>query len=341
MQSLATAPFAVAYAEPDGGAVPDLAAARAPHEQVNAPAALALEPGDERVTVACVDTGVSLGHAELRRKLLAGYDTVDLGLGAVGGSMQLVGDSRGHDFSPLDDVGHGSAVAAIMGAQGQHLAPGVAGRSLILPIRVLAAAKAPGRADPVGVGALPDIDAGLKVAIDLGAVVANLSFGTPADSLPEGAPAPHSQVAAYAVRNGCVLVAAAGNSGREEKLYPAALAEVIAVASVGPGGRRSSFSTWGDHVAISAPGESIMSAGRHGYKAASGTSFAAPFVAAAAALVVARERRRGRRPTPAGVRATLVASARSLGPDPSPGTGSGLLDVAAAIRRVDAKGETS
>ncbi len=42
-----------------------------------------MEPGDERVTVAVVDTGVALGHAEFQRKLLSGYDAVELGLGRM------------------------------------------------------------------------------------------------------------------------------------------------------------------------------------------------------------------------------------------------------------------
>lgn len=308
-----------------------------PHRMVRAPEALAIEPGDERVTVACVDTGAAIGHAELQRKLLAGYDTVDLGVGAVGQGMRLVGDSRGRDFTPLDDVGHGSMVAGIIGAQGWHLPKG--GKSLILPIRVLAAARPANRRAPVGIGALPDIDAGLKVAVDLGASVANLSFGTSAESLPEGAPSPHGPVVEYATKYGCVLVAAAGNSGREERLYPAALPDVIAVASVDSQGRRSSFSTSGTHVAIAAPGEKIVSVDRHGYKAASGTSFAAPFVSAAAALVVARARRAGQRPSPAQVRDALLFSARPLGSGPNSETGRGLLDMDAAVERIGATGE--
>jgi subtilisin family serine protease len=344
VQMFATAPFSVGLADAPAteaaaaGAPPPLEQSIEPHRMVRSPEALAIEPGDERVTVACVDTGVSIGHAELQRKLLAGYDTVDLGLGAVGRRMRLVGDSRGRDFSPLDDVGHGSAVSGIMGAQGWHLPKGVAGLALIVPVRVLAAARAPDRRTAVGIGALPDIDAGLKVAVDLGASVANLSFGTSADALPEGSPVPHAQVVKYALRYDCVLVAASGNSGREERLYPAALPEVIAVASVDREGRRSSFSTSGAHVAIAAPGERIVSIDRRGYRAASGTSFAAPFVSAAAALVIAHARRLGHRPRAAEVRDALLSSARALDGGANPETGHGLLDVAAALGRIEATG---
>ena len=335
VQSLATAPFS---AVAEATTAEDAEHARMPWDLIHAHEALELEPGDERITVACVDTGVSIGHAELQRKLLAGYDTVDLGLGPIGHHLRLVGDSRGRDFSPLDDVGHGSHVAALIGAQGWHMPKGVAGRALILPVRVLAAARARPGASPVGVGALPDIDAGMKVAVDLGAHVINMSFGTPAESLPEGTPMPHREVVDYATRYGCVLVAAAGNSGRRERFYPAALPEVIAVASVDGQGHRSTFSTWGDHIGLSAPGEKVFSIGRRGYRAASGTSFASPFVAAAAALVLSRARRHGRQLQPQQVRDVLLETVRRLGDGPSSDTGHGLLDVAAAIRRLDARG---
>ena len=334
VQSLATAPFeAVAEAE----AAPTQDAIRAPYELIHAPEALAMEPGDERVTVACVDSGVALGHAELQRRLLAGYDTVDLGLGAVGGGMRLVGDSRGHDFAPLDDVGHGTAVASIMAAQGWRMPRGVAGLSLVLPMRVLAAARGPRARQPVGVGTHPDINVGMKVCVDLGAQVINMSFGTRADDVGQGVPRPHTDAIAYATRYGCVLVAAAGNSGEQERFFPAALPEVIAVGSVDLSGRRSAFSTYGDHVDIAAPGERIYGAHRKGYRAVSGTSFAAPFVAAAAALVIARARRRDRKLAPGEVKRALVSAARALGPAPNPETGHGLLDVAGAIRSLDAQ----
>ena len=53
------------------------------------------------------------------------------------------------------------------------------------------------------------------MAVDLGADVINMSFGTPTTALDADAPRPHRAVIEYAARNGCVLVAAAGNSGAE------------------------------------------------------------------------------------------------------------------------------
>jgi subtilisin family serine protease len=308
----------------------------AAHDRVRAREALALEQGDERVTTAVVDTGVTLGHPELQRKCLAGYDTVDLGIGGVSEGLTLAGDSRGYDFNPRDEVGHGSHVAGIIGAQGWRLARGLGGCSLMLPVRVLAAAVPTGSKRAIGVGAIADINAGMKVAVDLGADVINMSFGTPENTIDPDAPLPHRRTVAYATHYGCILVAAAGNSGQRERFFPAAHAEVIAVGSASiDTGRRSPFSTWGAHIALCAPGERIPGVGRRGYQSNSGTSFAAPFVSGAAALLVARARRRGHTLRGADVRRLLVSSATRLPGGPNEETGAGMLDVLGALQRLD------
>lgn len=311
-----------------------------PRLRVGADRALALEPGDPRVTVAVVDTGVSLRHPELAGRLLAGgFDTVDLGDGPLNEELELVGDSRERDATPDDETGHGSHVAGVIGARGLCIPPGLAGAASVLPMRVLAAARAmgDGGGQLLGVGALGDIDAGLKLAVDRGADVINMSFGTPADSVDPHAGRPHEEVVAYAAARGCVLVAAAGNSGSRADFYPAALPDVIAVGSMGADGRRSRFSTYGPHLALCAPGESVISTGVHLYRRSSGTSHAAPFVTGAAALLVARALRRGRRLSVEGVRRLLTESARQAngrrGFDVE--TGHGLLDAAGALRLLD------
>lgn len=307
--------------------------AQLPHDVIHASEALALEPGDERVTVAVVDTGLALGHPEFQRKLLAGYDTVDLGIGSLGSGVMLVGDSLGRDFAARDETGHGSSVGGVLGAQGWRIPRGLAGLALLLPVRVLAAARVgPATAKPVGVGGLCDIDVGMKVAVDLGADVINMSFGTPQSGVDPAAPKPHARVVAYATHYECVLVAAAGNSGRDEPFYPAALPEVIAVGSADFAGQRSRFSTYGAHLTLCAPGERIVSAGRSGYQVNFGTSFAAPFVSGVAALLVSRARRAGRELNGADVKRLLIASARPLSGGFNPETGHGMLDAAAALR---------
>ncbi|MFI5896827.1 S8 family peptidase [Actinoplanes sp. NPDC051513] len=310
----------------------------APYDFVRAREALQSEPGDERVTVAVVDTGVSLGHAELQRKLLSGYDVVDFGLGGLDEQTVLVGDSRGRDFAPTDDVGHGSHVAGVIGAQGWRLPRGVGGRCRVLPIRVLAAATHAGAgpdAERFGVGAITEINLGLKVAADLGADVLNLSFGTPESALDPYAPPPHEAIISYATRAGCVLVAAAGNAGSTEAYHPAVDPRVIAVGSVSPTGARSSFSSYGDHIALSAPGERVIGVGRHSYRRATGTSHAAPFVTGACALLVSRARAAGASAGPERVRSWLTGGARRSHAPPRE-VGAGVLDVVGALARCDA-----
>jgi thermitase len=312
----------------------DVAARRDPsRELVRAYEALAMEPGDERVTIAVVDSGVSLGHRELRRKLLAGYDTVDIGSGRVE-NMAIVGDARGADFNPRDDVGHGTHVAGIIGAQGFVAPRGLAGRALVLPLRVLAAATSRGSSRRVGIGSLSDIDCGLKVACDLGARVCNMSFGTPRTAMGAEVSPPHAEVVAYATRAGCVLVAAAGNSGKHEDFYPAAHPDVISVGSVGDDLSPSAFSTRGAHVALAAPGERIVSLGLRGLHLSTGTSHAAPFVAGAVALLVSRANRAGRALSARDARRILTASARRVDAAPD-AVGAGVLDAAAALRLLE------
>jgi subtilisin family serine protease len=326
-------PVSMAKSANDPGVSEQYAIKQKDDHDIDAPAAW-----DDRTacaTVAVLDTGVQTNHPDLKKNLWE--NTKDPSNGRDDDNNGVVDDRLGGDLvdgsgSGDDRHGHGTHVAGIIGAQGWRMPKGVAGRALVLPIRVLAAARPPGARLPVGVGALPDIDAGMKVAVDLGADVVNMSFGTRGDQLDAQAPTPHAAVVAYATRHGCVLIAAAGNSGRLERFFPAALPEVIAVGSVDQDGRRSSFSTWGDHVAIAAPGEQVRSADRRGYRAASGTSFAAPFVAGAAGLLLALARRQGRRLTPAEVRDALLRGATPLGRTPNPETGHGRLNVAASLR---------
>jgi subtilisin family serine protease len=307
-------------------------------EQIRVAEAMAYEPGDPAVVLAIIDSGVALDHPELRNRLRSGFDTVQLGNGDFAPGIQLLGDDMDVDDVPQDEVGHGTSCAAIIGAKGQQIPPGLAGECGLLPVRVLGAARFPGREDAQGVGALSDIDAGLKLAIDLGAKVLNLSFGTPVASLEPHDPLPHADVVRYGLARGCVMVAASGNSGRAEAYSPAVLDGVIAVGSVDADGRPSSFTTSGDHVAVCAPGERIVSAGLEGgYQVASGTSFAAPFVAATAALLVSRAQRRAYPLEAKAVRRIICDSAKPWNGRQPQGFGTGVLDSYSALKRLDSE----
>lgn len=294
--------------------------------------ALALEAGDPAVVVGLADTGVSLAHEELEIRLRTGFDSVDLDPQAVGG-LQLVGDFRRAGNRPQDEVGHGSGCAGIIAARGQGIAVGAAGACGLTPVRVLGAALSGSRR--VGVGALDNIDAGMKRLIDLGVKVINMSFGTPESMLGGDAPLPHEEIVRYALARGVILVAASGNSGQVEKYYPAAHPGVIAVGAVEPDLRPASFSTRGEHVALCAPGRDILTCDLSGYQRATGTSFAAPHVAAVCALLASRALRRAWPIDGAQVRRVLVETARPFAAAGASGCGAGCLDAEAALRRLD------
>lgn len=303
------------------------------HLAVRASAALAHEPGDPTIIIAIIDSGVATDHPELRGRCRAGADLVDLPESDISRGIHLLGDYSRRDNLPHDEIGHGTACAGILGARGLSLPPGMAGASPLLPMRALAAAKVADRPRPTALGTLSDIDVAVKLAVDLGARVCNLSFGTPESALRVSDPVPHAEIVEYALGRGCVLVAASGNSGDATRYFPAALPGVIAVAAVGRDLRPALFSTRGDHVLIAAPGQHIRCAGLTGETAHNGTSFAAPFVAGAAALVLAAAARRLVPLSPFEVRDILVRTSQPFAGAPGEhhGSGAGILDAAAAV----------
>jgi subtilisin family serine protease len=309
----------------------------APHLMVRASEALAYEPGDSAVLLGLVDSGIVPDHPELAGRMRAGLDTVNLSEDGVTPGVRLLGEHLNFDSNPRDQyVGHGMACAGIMCGLGLQLAPGLAGESQIIPMRALAAAQLPGRAAPVGLGSISDLDAAVKLAVDLGAKVINMSFGTDDSALSPESPKPHADVVRYALEHGCILIAASGNNGQHTRYWPAAHPDVIAVGAVGDDRQPTAFSTRGEHVALCAPGEKIMSTGLTGYQNVTGTSFAAPFVAAAAALLVSRGARRAMPVDGACALKLLTESCQPFGGRPPSGCGAGILDAAAALVALDA-----
>ncbi|HWM08069.1 MAG TPA: S8 family serine peptidase, partial [Solirubrobacteraceae bacterium] len=128
----------------------------------------------------------------------------------------------------------------------------------------------------------------IQTAIQRGAAVINMSYGSPSPCYPEYV---NLQ---FAVARGIVPVAAAGNEFAEGNPleFPASLPHVLTVAAVGPDLSSSYFSNTSAAIDLSAPGQDVMTAippsldgDGNGYVAQDGTSFAAPMVAAAVAWV--------------------------------------------------------
>jgi subtilisin family serine protease len=302
---------------------------------INADAATRLEPGDSSLIIGLIDSGVNLEHPELRGRLRPGVASVAITQDSLEPDLTIVSGTRSGLQDVDDDQGHGTTCASLLCANGFRMQRGLAGAARLLPVRALCGARVEGQRRVTAIGTIQDIDSGLKTAIDLGARILNLSFGTPESALEPGAPAPHVEVVRYALARDCVLVAAAGNSGKDERYFPAALPGVIAVGAVDARGEPAPFTTRGEHVALSAPGAFVRAARLEGYAAVSGTSFAAPLVTAACALLVARGARHSLPLPPALLRELLVSSASRFPVAGTRGLGAGVLDILAALRRVD------
>ncbi|HET9443108.1 MAG TPA: S8 family serine peptidase [Acidimicrobiales bacterium] len=258
------------------------------------------------VVVAVLDSGVDLDHPDLAAQLVAGADVVGAG-----------------DGDPSDELGHGTAVAGIIGATADN-GIGIAGGAfdtLIMPVRVL---------DAEGAGSDEDVIEGIDWAVANGADVINMSLGGPGDNRALGAAVQRARDA------GVVVVAATGNGDGPYLNYPAAHDGVVGVAAADSSGRLAYFSNYGSSADITAVGVSVRSTSlvagpfeAYGDGAqGTGTSFAAPQVAAAAALL------RAQNPgwTVAQVESRLLATARDAGPSGfDEYYGAGLLDAYAAV----------
>gem|GEM_PF-670114 len=254
--------------------------------RVKAPEAWELSTGSGEVYVAVLDTGIKYDHEDLAGNMGRDKD------GNFG--RNLVGNNA----DPMDDNGHGTHLAGIIGAVGDN-AVGTAGINWtvrLLGVKVL---------DGNGAASFAHVIAGLDYVLDqkkrgLNVRVANMAFGgwTPAVAEQDVDPL---AVACKAVADaGVLLVAAAGNEGQNiaaagggykgNAIYPAAFSfpEMVTVAAVAKNGALARFSNFGPAVDLAAPGFEVPSTTLDGaYGLLNGTSAAAAHVAGAAALLAA------------------------------------------------------
>jgi Subtilase family len=295
------------------------------------------------VYVAVIDSGIDATHPELAGRIEDARSFVD-------------------DFPRKDAQGHGTFVAGMIAAETNN-AQGIAGIGFPVKLLVAKVVRSDGTISPEAEAKA------IQWAVDRGAQVINLSLGGTRDPDQPGRDT-FSQLEAsavdYAVRNGVVVVAAVGNGDQAPSVpwkwanYPAALPHVIGVSALGRDGSVPLFSNRDPiHNDISAPGEDILSTlpraltesrplcpeqayspcGPREFQRGEGTSFAAPQVSAAAALMLSEE------PSLAPEQISLLL--RRTAADVSPLTdcrqcwlghddysGWGRLDVAAAVRGV-------
>lgn len=231
-------------------------------KKINAPSAWDVTQGDGNIVIAILDSGIQEDHPDLK-------DNV------IGGSKVF------HDTATTtkDNAGHGTHVAGIAAAVGNN-GKGIAGvcpKCKILNIKVLEGSSPTStRGDDV------NLSEAIYYAIDQNVDIINLSISSETYS-PE-----LEEAIAEATNKGIVVVAAAGNSGTNAKVYPAALDKyVIAVGATGQNDKKPAWSNFGSWVDIAAPGENITSTLKDSkYGELSGTSQAAPMAAGLVGLLL-------------------------------------------------------
>jgi len=246
------------------------------------------------VIVAIIDSGIDPNHPDLPT-LVGGHSWMTAKINPVWSVALWRQFKRGDPgYVPQfiaatasdwqDEYGHGTHVAGIVGAvadNGIGIA-GIAGRCNVqlMPLKALNVA---------GQGGTLDIANAIHWAADHGANVINMSLGTDYadDAMAEGC--------AYAIKHGCIVVCAAGNSGHSAPFYPAACPGVVSVGAVNRYGQLQSWSNRGAWVTVQAPGNNILSTmptypvrmGGRNYGYLSGTSMSAPAVAGECAYLCA------------------------------------------------------
>jgi len=211
--------------------------------------------GDPGVVIAVVDSGVNPGP-EFGARLLPGKSFT------------------GND-PHLDSLGHGTSVAAVAAAEANNGVGGVGVCSgcTILPVQV---ADANGRV-PWSAAA-----SGIVWAVDQGADILNLSFGSQS---PSGV---LSDAIDYAASRGVVIFAAAGNFGTDAPVYPATYNGVVSVAAHDQIFERHSWSSYGPWVDLAAPG-CDLGINWDTPTTVCGTSFSSPWAAGTAALLLSMD----------------------------------------------------
>lgn len=244
--------------------------------------------GDSSVVVAVIDTGVDYTHEDLKDNIWVNTKEIP-GNGIDDDGNGYIDDVYGVDLetgrdSGMDDNGHGTHVAGIIAASNNHI--GVVGLAYNVKLMPIKAGMASGFFNQ------SQIAKGILYAYNNGADVINMSFGGSASTIAV-------QDALETAYTRCVLVAAAGNDAMPNEgrpitapTYPAALSYVMGVMSVDIRGVESGFTNYdvkkynSVEYEVYAPGSQILSIiPGNRYATWSGTSMAAPYVSAMAALL--------------------------------------------------------
>ncbi|MGV3546565.1 MAG: S8/S53 family peptidase [Pedobacter sp.] len=257
--------------------------------QVKAPQAWEVLKNSSNVIISIVDTGSEITHQDLAANIY--YNTADPINGVDDDGDGFVDNYAGWDLCgasastmiPDNDpnvnsaaADHGVHVSGIASAVSNN---GIGVASLASNAKLLIVKAG---ADDAPKSIYKGYE-GIKYAADKGAHIINCSWGG------AGGGQFGQDMVHYAISKGCLVVAAAGNSGNDYPIYPAAFDGVLAVANLNADDTKGSASNYGTYVDISAPGQGIYNTVyNNNYSYYSGTSMAAPLVSSAAALLKAK-----------------------------------------------------
>ena len=266
------------------------------HSQIGTPAAWDISQGNG-ITIAVLDSGVFSAHPDLATNIVSGWNFYD-------------GNSNTQDI-----LGHGTAVAGSIAAITDNRigVSAIAGQANIMPLRVT---------DTNGYGYGSAITQALVYASDNGARLANISFENLSSS------SSIRTAAQYMKDNNGLVVVSAGNTGAYENFT--STSSMIPISATDQYDMIANFSSYGNYVALAAPGTSIMTTiGENVYGPSSGTSIASPLVAGVASLMMSAN------PTLSNleIENLLYSTAVDLGdPGRDPYFGYGRVDAAAAVQ---------
>jgi subtilisin family serine protease len=258
---------------------------------ISAEKAWDISKGDTSIIIAIIDTGVDWNHPDLKANILfdSNGNLVGTDLGGLNGRP---------DDDPREDIPpdgrnsyHGTHVAGIASAVTNN-SIGIAGvgfNCTIMPVKV-------SRSDKRDASGYPFVwygFEGIKLAVDNGAKIINCSWGGYGYSRYE------KEIIDYAIENGVVIIAAAGNENSSGLFYPASYEGVLSVGWLDEKGEKATYgshsgSNFGTQVDVMAPGSFIYStwptySGADSiYRSISGSSMASPHAAGVAGLVAAR-----------------------------------------------------
>ncbi len=204
----------------------------------------------QNTVVAVVDTGIDSDHPFLEGRIIP---------------TKINTSASGIRNNSEDDNGHGTNIAGI-------IADCTLDNVYIKPYKVM---------DKWGDGTVITVAAGINCAVRDGVDVINVSIGFEENS----------EILETAIRNAeendIIVVGAAGNNASDTVYYPASYDTALKVTAINEENVFANFSSFGNGVDLAAPGVDIITSDMGGdYVSVKGTSFAAPFVAAAAAAII-------------------------------------------------------